>query len=563
MRLTLTRVTLEDVGLIDKADIVFGPGLTVFTGETGSGKTMVIGGLGLGLGERASADIVRSNALRARMTLTFDLDDTARALFEQTGFPLDDGEDAIVEREIFATGKSQARCNGRVATAGQLRELLTHFVERVGQHDQQRLLDPREHLELVDRYGGPALREKREQVARSFTALQQLEHELTELLAEGARNTADREEAEEALAAIEAAAIAPDEDTTLRERRERLHHAEKIARSLQSVHEVLTDDDDAAVAQIGRSVQALREIERFDQEYAELASRLLSMQNELSDVSRSLARDLGEEVVHAHELEAIDTRLEKIERLKRRYGGSIGGIENAKERFRAIVMLRSDRERAVRDCKEHCRVAAEVLHEDGEALTTARQEAAMRLQTAVSAELTAVAMGSAHFEVRITPCERIGAMGAEQIEFLLAPTFGATLRPIVKVASGGELSRILLALTVVLAGDTGASIMIFDEIDAGIGGATATAVGERLYRLARNVQVLCVTHLAQLAAFGDAHFVVEKKTKKKLTQIDIRGITQHTDVVTEIARMLSGSDTTVAREHAADLLARRPAEIRD
>ena len=558
MKATLSRVVLEDVGLITKAEFEVGSGLTVFTGETGSGKTMVIDGLGFGFGERANAEIVRNGAARARVGLAFDLDEAARTFFEEAGFPLDPGELAFVEREISAGGKSQARCNGRSATAAQIRDILGRFVERVGQHDQQRLLDPREHLDIVDRYGGPKLLALRDRTAQSYAALAALERERLALVVECERGAADREDAEHALEVIDALALAPDEDRRLRERRDRLLHIEKISRSVQHAHDALSDDD-SAVTQLGLAVQALREIESFDQSYAELAARLLAIQSELGDVANTLARDLSEEDVGTQELETVETRLEQIERLKRRYGGTLEGIEAARLRFREIMLSRSECERRLRQCTGHARVAAQTLDADADLLTQARKRVAARLQTAVNSELAAVAMTASRFEVQLTKLERMTASGAERLEFQLAANAASPLRPLGKVASGGELSRILLALTVVLAGDTGTSLMIFDEIDAGIGGVTASAVGERLYRLATNVQVICVTHLAQLAAFGDAHFTVEKSAKKKLPQIEVRALRKRAEVIGEVARMLSGADSEIAREHAADLLGRKMA----
>jgi DNA repair protein RecN (Recombination protein N) len=553
----LRQLQIEGFGLIERADVEFANGATIFTGETGSGKTMLLGALDFALGARAGADIVRRGARRALITLTFDPDPALRERLNADGFETDADETASIAREMTETGRSTLRLNGRTATAAQVREIRDAIAELVGQHEARRLLSPAYHLDLLDRFaGGPALR-LRESVASAHARSQELAAELERLHGDERRARELYDDASFTMREIDDARIEPGEVERLTERRAYLDNVERIATAVQTAHDALTADEHGATAALGDAVAALLGVAKYDASLRELADRVSALQADCVDVAAELSRALEAADYDSGELETINARLERLERLKRKYGASIEEITAAGANARTIVDEYEGRDQRVAELDAAAAAATRELRESASALTATRAQAATALSKRVVAEFGDIALASGRFEVALEPLERVGAHGAERVEFLFAGTAGEPARPLTRVASGGELSRVLLALVVVLAGarDT-RSALVFDEIDAGIGGATATAVGARIGELARRGQVVCVTHLAQLATWADAHYVLDKIERKRDTSIVVRRIATANERETEIARMLSGESHDVALRHARALLAK-------
>jgi DNA repair protein RecN (Recombination protein N) len=554
-RTRFLRLTIENFGLIDRTEIEFAPGFTVFSGETGSGKTMVLGAIALVLGERVLGSSVRRGAERARITLEFRPEAVLRERCEQLGVGLDPGEDGVIVREISAHGRSSLRVNGRPATAAQLRELMSGVVELVGQHEQQRLLVPSEHLLLLDRFGGPELLHLRTQTTDWFEQVRALEEERDAIRIECDRDTAAREAAEAVINDIANVDPLEDEDVMLKARRDQLQDSERILRGVQIAHEALAGEEDSASARLSEALAALRTIERYGAQYAGFLSNLTAVQSATEELMSELGRSASELTdADPAAVEALLERLENIERLKRRYGGSIANVRIREREARDVLDLgatRDDRlktaERALADAQQHLRIIAHQL-------TAARTSVARRLERAIEHELHGLAMVAARFVVQFEPLPRIAATGAERVAFLLAANKGIEPASLAQCASGGELSRILLACILVLASDVDVAAVVFDEIDAGIGGATGTVLGERLTRLARHSQVLCVTHLAQIASFAERHVVVQKGEHDGTTTVVLEMLETQQERITEIARMLSGDQSEVARKHAASLL---------
>jgi len=551
----LRSLTIENYGLIPKADIAFADGATIFTGETGSGKTMLLGALGLALGERASVDAVRRGATRAVVTLVLEPDAVLRARLNEDGFPLDDGEDAVIVRDVTDAGKSSVRINGRSATAGYLREVAGNVADMVGQHDAQRLLSPAYHGDLLDRFGAPATSSARVRAAEAYATLQGLRDRLDALGGDDRRALARCDEAKYALGEIEAAGIEAGEDERLTERRRYLDNVERVAGALQAADSALASDDAGASSSLGVASVALHGIAEISGALAEMAERAAALQSEVNDLATSIAREIERTEFDPNELEAINARLDALDKLKRRYGGSLEAVLAHAAACRTTIDDFASRDERLAELRAQCATAEDVLETVAAELTTARAAAGKALAKRVRAEFADVALGSAAFEVTFERLAEIGADGAERTEFAFAANAGEPLRPLARVASGGELSRVLLALVVALAGKDDRSALIFDEIDAGIGGATATAVGAHLGRLAKETQVVCVTHLAQLATWADRHYLLEKSESKNATTIGVREITKRDDREAELARMLSGETHDVALKHARTLLA--------
>jgi DNA repair protein RecN (Recombination protein N) len=551
----LRRLTIEDYGLIPKAEIRFAPGATMFTGETGSGKTMVLGAIAFVLGERASADAVRRGRPRAIVTLEFDASDTLRARFGEDGFEIEADEEASISREVSSAGKSAIRVNGRPSTASYVRELAGHLVDIVGQHEAQRLLSPGYHIELLDRYAGEPVMQARANVA----ALHARHAELAQLLASLDRDERRAQEqyafATYALQEIESAAPEAGEDERLTQRGRVLDNAEKVAGNLRLAHDALAGDEGSAADALGAASSALSHLRDIGLDFAQMAQSSAALQSEVNDLAVRIARELDAIEFDPGELEAINARLDALERLKRKYGGTLQAVLQSAAEFRSTLDLFSNKDERKAQLQRDVDDAAARLEEAAQHLSRLRHGAADRLCKTIEAELKDLALPSGRFGVHFEQLAQITPNGGEHAEFVFAANKGESTRPLVKVASGGELSRVLLALIVCLAHARGRTALVFDEIDAGIGGATATAVATRVGRLARDAQVVCVTHLAQIASWADSHYVLEKSESRSATAIAVREIESEGDRIAEVARMLSGEAHDVALKHARTLLA--------
>ncbi len=548
------KLEIVDFGLIASAEIEFAQGATVFTGETGSGKTMILGALNCALGARAGADVVRRGSSRARVSLTFEPDERLRARFTTDGFEIDPGEDATIVREMTDSGKSSVRVNGRASTASYVREIAAEIAEIVGQHEAQRLLLPTYHLELLDRFGGKDATLARREVAASYSSLLDAQRRYDSVAGDEVKAKQRYDEAREALLEIEALAPKPGEDEQLRERRSYLDNVERIASSLQLAHDALSGDDAGAANPLGAASSSLNALVDVGSKFQKMYESLNLLQSDLAELATEISRELEATEFDPGEHEAISARLDAIDRAKRKYGATIEAILAHAEAARAIVddfemkdQLGAELAKAVKDARTQLTSAASRL-------TKIRAAAGKKLSAAVMSELKDLALASATFEVTFAPVVPIGGEGAESVEFAFSANAGEPLRPLSRVASGGELSRLLLALIVALAATRDPGALVFDEIDAGIGGATATAVGVRLGRLARDGQVVAVTHLAQLATYANRHYVLDKHESKGTTTISVREIAGDEPRATELARMLSGESHDAALEHARTLL---------
>jgi DNA repair protein RecN (Recombination protein N) len=551
----LRRLIVEDYGLIPRAELSFAGGATIFTGETGSGKTMVLGAIAFVLGERASADVVRRGRPRAAVTLEFDAGDTLRERLAAEGFELDPDEYATISREVSAeTGKSSIRVNGRAATAGYVREIAPHVVDIAGQHEAQRLLAPSYHVELLDRFAGEPALKARERVAALYAERAEIVQTLESLNRDERRAQEQYAFAKFGLEEIEAAKPENDEDDRLTQRRRILDNAEKIAIALRGAHEALAGEEGAAADALGAASNMLHQVAEIGGGFAEMAAAADALQSEVNELGVRIARELDAMEFDPAELEDINARLDVLDTLKRKYGGTLQAVLSSADEFRSTVDLFGNKDERRAELQRAFEEKTKQLQDAASQLSRLRHSAADKLRAAVEAEFKDLALPSARFGVQFEPLKEIGPNGGEEPQFVFAANKGEAQRPLARVASGGELSRVLLALIVVLAGARGRTALIFDEIDAGIGGATATAVGVRLGRLALHTQVICVTHLAQIASWADTHYILDKTESRNATTIEVREISGDRDRTAELARMLSGEAHDVALQHARTLL---------
>ncbi|WP_432524900.1 DNA repair protein RecN, partial [Kineococcus sp. SYSU DK006] len=563
---------IRSLGVIRDARLPLGPGLTVITGETGAGKTMVVTGLGLLMGERADAGAVRAGAdaavVEGRLSITGDGPVAARV--REAGGEVED-EELLLARTLASTGRSRAHVGGRSAPVGVLAELSEHLIAVHGQTDQLRLRSGAQQLRVLDGFAADAvatdLASYRDLHARWRAVAAEHEHVATHA-AERAR---EADLLRLGLEEVERADPQPDEDVALREESERLVNVEVLRAAAAAAHEALTgegagaetgDGAEGADARVEAARRALEQGGAHDPALAALAGRAGEIAYLLADLSTDVAAYAGSVEADPLRLASVQERRAQLTALTRRYAddpaeGLAGVLEWSRRAAARLLELDDDgRLEALAAQREELEQQLRAL---AARLTSARRAAAAQLEERVAAELAALAMPSARVQVAVRTGEELGPAGCDGVELLLAAHSGAAPRPLARGASGGELSRVMLALEVVLAGADPVPTMVFDEVDAGVGGRAAVEIGRRLARLARSTQVLVVTHLAQVAAFADTHLTVVKTDDGSVTE---SGVVPLDDAgrVEELARMLSGRGSGTARAHAEELLRSSRAE---
>ncbi len=553
---------LRDLGVIAEATLPIGPGFTAITGETGAGKTMVVTGLGLLLGQRADSGAVRAGASQATVDGVWIVPEdgpVAERVREAGGDvePIGDGRaELYVGRSISSEGRGRASVGGRAAPAGVLADLADELVVVHGQSDQLRLRSAAAQRDALDRFGGEAVQSARETYRRAYERWRTVDRELSQLTEDRDARAREAEELRAQLAEIEQAAPQPGEDAELIARAERLANAEELRLAAASAHDALSGDGDVPDAG-SLLAEARRALERVhDPALEDLAGQLADLGYRVADVAAALAGYLADlDESGPHELAAVEERRAVLSALVRTHGSLESAIELLDTGSLRLAELDDDSGRIERLAEERD-AAASALDDAAGALTAARTEAAGRLGAAVTAELRELAMPDARLEVAVTSGAE-SASGRDDVAILLAPHPGAEPRPVSRGASGGELSRVMLAIEVVIAAVDPVPTFVFDEVDAGIGGAAAIEVGRRLARLARSSQVIAVTHLAQVAAFAANHLSVVKANDGSVTASDVRRL-EGAEREAEMARLLSGMpDSDAALTHARELLSLR------
>ena len=542
----LQELHVRDLALVDTACVRFGPGLNLLTGETGSGKSLIVDALGLTLGARASADQVRQGADRARAEAVFDVGAVPAALraLEATGHEPGDG--VVMAREVGRRGG--ARLNGRPAAPGQLRDLGRLLVGIHGQHDHRLLMDPEAQTLLLDTFAGalPA----REAVAAAHAAWTAAGARLANLERVQARGQREEEYLRWQLEELRGAGLRPGEDDELAAERAVARNAARLTELIGAAVETLRGEDGLPAATGG--VRAAAEL---DGRLADVADRLEALDAELADAGAELRRYLESLDADPGRLEAIEARLAVLEQVKRKYGGSVEAAIAERDRLESQVGQAADLDVALEAARSAVAGARAGLATAAAELSSLRADAAVRLSRAVTAELAGLRLEGALFEARLVPRPEVGADGAEEVEMRFSANPGEAPAPLARVASGGELSRVMLAIRTAGAESERLPTLVFDEVDAGIGGEAAVQVGLRLKALGARRQVLVVTHLAQIACFADHHLVVEKaRGAGGRVVVRVRELATLEERARELARMMSGTVTEKALARACELL---------
>lgn len=551
----LRRLTVRNLAIVEDLDLELGPGLTVVTGETGAGKSILVDALALLAGARGSSDLVRQGSDRLVVTGEFDWGRGIREILEEAGLP-SAGDALLVRRELAPDGRGRAFVEDEPAAVRTLARLGERLVSIQGQNSERELVDPEAPLELLDAFAGAGT--EREAVSTAAAAWSAAREALEKLEASGRDRSVQLDTIAFQIGEIEAVAPDEKEEEELAYERERLLHADRLRRAGEAALEALSEGEPSAADRLGEAARAFGELAAIDPREAARLDEVEDLKRRVADLAAA-ARDAASGVeADPDGLTAIESRLEKLSRLKRKYGPTLSDARARLERLRGerdeLANIGDALER--RQLEE--RVARDAFRTAASALTTRRESAAPRFSAAVEKELGGLALEKARFRVALTPVDggEPRRTGLERASFLFQPNPGEPERPLERIASGGELSRLQLAIHSAAASRAARRrTLVFDEVDAGIGGRTAESVGKKLRRLAERDQVLCVTHVPQIAALADRHFCAEKTETRGRTIAAVR-LLDGKERVTEIARMLAGEKVPeTALRHARELLA--------
>ncbi|THG32256.1 DNA repair protein RecN [Naasia lichenicola] len=559
----IEEIDIRDLGVIGRTTLPLGRGFTALTGETGAGKTMLVTALGLLLGERADAGVIRAGSDRAIVDGRWEVDAAGVVAdrVRDAGGELDDVSpgraELIISRTIAAEGRSRASVGGRSAPAGLLAELASSLVVVHGQSDQLRLKSAVAQREALDRYAGEAFAEAFEHYQTAYRRWQANRDELGRLVADRDLRATEASELRAALAEIEVVAPQPGEDVELQQRVLRMANAEELRLAATQAHELLSSENDSVdvLGLIGEARRTLERAAELDPELAALAEQVTAIAYLSADAATGIAGYAsGFDADSARELEAAQQRMSELSILTRKYGPTLDdAILHLAEGSERLLELDTDGDR-IEALAAETEADATIVSELADQLSEQRESAATRLAEAVSAELSALAMPDAQLMVDVRRRDELTAHGRDSVQLLLQPHPGGEPRPLGRGASGGELSRIMLAIEVVLAATDPVPTFVFDEVDSGVGGASAIEIGRRLGKLAESAQVIVVTHLAQVAAFATNHLRVEKDRSGEVTTSSVRRL-EGDDRVAEMARLLSGlPDSATGLAHAQELL---------
>lgn len=561
----LTLLHINNIALIDELRLEFGAGLNLLTGETGSGKSIIVDSLGALTGDRVSADLIKEGTTSARIEGLFSFEPGAELLqiFDEAGLEIEasDFEDLIVRRELSATGKNRIFVNNQLVTQNFLKRIGNFLVDIHGQGEQQTLFDPREHLEMLDDYAG--LRDLRREIVEKYRRWQQVLKELESLRSDETQKLQLVDILQFQIDELKKANLQAGEDEELETERRRLMNVEKLSALSDEAYGLLYESSESAISNLAIVTKNVDELTNYDAQFGEYNEQLNSAQAVLEDLAITLRSFRGSLEFSPERLSEIESRLAEIQRLKRKYGGSIeSALAHLAESEERLSRIESAELREAELLKQANAARQDYLKTAREAHDR-REKAGREYSKAVEAALKDVALERARFEVRINAPENLNdessnrfltAKGFDAVEFYFSANVGESLKPIARVASGGEASRLMLVLKTTGKLTDQPKTAVFDEIDVGISGRVSEAVGRKLKKLAAHHQVLCVTHQPQIAALADAHFVVEKEMSGERTTVQVSKLDKNARVE-ELARMLTGATVTdSARRHAKELL---------
>lgn len=568
----LQQITVKNFALIDTINLEFDPGFNVLTGETGAGKSIIIDALGLALGGRFSSEMIRTGSENAVVEAVFEINNRPELIeyLNEIGVPVTDDQILIIQREISNNGRNRCRVNGQLVTVLVLGKIGEYLIDIHGQHEHQSLLAAEKQLELLDEYCGSECKKLRDDYLEVFRRFELLNEELQELKQNETDKTRKIDLLKFQIDEIEQMKLVIGEDEDLLKEKEILGSSEKLYEAATSSYQALYDNQSgkAVIELLAEAERSLSQAAGIDQRLAGILETIRETACQAEEVSREL-RDYQEQIQFDPErLNMIEERLDEINKLKRKYGASIAEILLFLDRCKQELADLVNSEERSHNLELEVQELRLRLGNLAEVLTMCRETGALKLENAIMQQLADLNMAKTQFKIGINQLDadtdgipyqgrkvQINATGADRIEFLVSPNPGESLKPLTKIASGGELSRLMLALKAILAELDQIPTMVFDEIDVGIGGRTAQAVAEKMALIGRARQVICITHLPQIASMAKNHFYIEKQVDGERTKVSVRGLMMN-ERIDELARMLGGAEVTdTTRQHAREMLA--------
>lgn len=551
----LLEISIKNFAIIEEISLNFEKGMTVLTGETGAGKSIIIDAMNMMLGSRATTDVIRHGAPKAEIEGLFAVESNRHltALFEEQGLEWTD--ELIIRREILQNGRSISRINGQMVNLSVLKAVGQHLVDIHGQHDQEELMRPQLHITMLDEFGDAAFFQTKDAYRQTFEDYKRLRKQVVELQRNQQENKARIEMLEFQIAEIEAAALEVDEDVRLEQERQRLLNHKMIADTLTNAYTMLDAEEFSSLANVRSAMNDLESIEEYDPSYKELSSQLSETFYALEDITKRLEDVVDGLEFDGNRLMQVESRLDLIHSITRKYGGQVKDVLEYLAQITKEYSLLTGSDLSSEDLEKELKRLEKSLVTLAQDLSDQRHTLAQALENEIQQELADLYMDKARFQVRFSKA-KFNREGNEAVEFYISTNPGEDFKPLVKVASGGELSRLMLAIKSAFSRKEGKTSIVFDEVDTGVSGRVAQAIAAKIHKIGQNGQVLAISHLPQVIAAADYQFYIEKISDEHSTVSTVRLLNRE-ERIEEIAKMLAGEDLTEAARQQAEQLLKR------
>ena len=548
----LVNLHVKNLAIIDEVEVDFSDRLNVLTGETGAGKSIIIGSINLALGQKSPKDVIRKGADYALVELTFRADtERQRALVEEMGISMEDDE-ILISRKIMA-GRSVNRINGESVTLAMIRRIADIMIDIHGQNEQQSLLHSAKHMEIVDRYAREELGDRITRMADGYREYQRLQQELSQHEVPEEERLREISFMKYELEEIEQASLMHGEEEQLAEQYRMLSNATEIASGLGEIYGMTGEGNATAAEQLGQSLRILHKLSEYSPQMEEFANQLSDIDSLLTDFNRDISDYMSDFETGGERFAEVEARLDLVRTIKAKYGATTAQVQEYADKLQEKLMKYEEYEQYREALLKSLTQQETTLKSLADEITAIRQKVSHRLEKEIIKALKELNFLQVQFEIAVRPLDHLNSQGQDEVEFMLSTNPGMDLKPIGDAASGGELSRIMLAVKAVLAQHDEIPTLIFDEIDVGISGRTAQMVAEKMAYIGMTHQVICISHLAQIGAMADSHYLIEKTSRNEHTSTDIR-LLDEKESVGELARILSGVEITDSvRESAAEM----------
>ena len=549
----LLEISIKNFAIIEAISLNFEKGMTVLTGETGAGKSIIIDAMNMMLGARATTDVIRHGAPKAEIEGLFSIENSLplQEIFDEQGIDL--GDEIIIRREILQNGRSVSRVNGQMVNLSVLRAIGQHLVDIHGQHDQEELMRPQLHIQMLDEFGDTDFLELKQSYQTNFDAYRQVRKQLLEIKKNQEEHKARIEMLEFQIAEIESAALQPGEDLKLNQERDKLLNHKNIADTLTNAYTMLDNEEFSSLANVRSAMNDMESLEEYDAEYREISTSLSESYYALEDVTKRLEDIIEDLDFDGNRLMQIESRLDLIHAITRKYGGNVDDVLLYFAKITEEYNLLTGNNLSSEDMEAELKQLEVSLVDLASKLASARHNLAQQLEIEIQQELKDLYMDKARFQVQFTK-GKFSREGNESVEFYISTNPGEDFKPLVKVASGGELSRLMLAIKSAFSRKEGKTSIVFDEVDTGVSGRVAQAIAQKIHKIGQHGQVLAISHLPQVIAIADYQFFIEKISNEHSTVSTVRLLTVE-ERVEEVAKMLAGENVTeAALSQARELL---------